>query len=73
MKTVVALLLLALPITALAQRKSCEELKSEIEAKLKSKGVQKYTLDIVPAAEAKDGKEVGSCDGGKKKIVYQRG
>jgi hypothetical protein len=67
----VALSLLALP--ALAQKKACEELKSEIAAKLEAKGVKKYQLDIVGAGEVKDQKVVGSCDGGKKKITYKKG
>ena len=56
------------------QRKPCEELKSEIEAKLQAKGVESYTLGIVPNEEVKDDdKVVGSCDGGTKKITYKRG
>ena len=54
-------------------RKPCEELKSEIEAKLQAKGVDSYTLGIVPNEDVKDEKVVGSCDGGTKKITYQRG
>jgi hypothetical protein len=55
-----------------AQRKPCEELKSEIEAKLKSKGVIRYSLDVVTPTDVKDGKVVGSCDGGTKNSVYKR-
>jgi hypothetical protein len=58
---------------ALAQRKSCEELKAEIEAKLQAKGVTAYTLQIVANEDVKDEKVVGSCDGGTKKITYKRG
>ena len=55
-------------------RKPCEELKSEIEAKLQAKGVESYTLGIVPNEDVKDDdKVVGSCDGGTKKITYKRG
>ena len=54
-------------------RKSCDELKAEIEAKLKDKGVSGYTLDVVEMDAAGDGKVVGSCDGGTRKIVYKRG
>ncbi len=65
--------LLALSLSpALAQKKSCDELKGEIEAKVKEKGVKGYSLDIVAAADVKDQKVVGSCDGGSKKIVYKR-
>ena len=52
--------------------KSCEELKGEIDAKLKAKGVKGYTLKIVPADQVKDQKVIGSCEGGKKKITYDR-
>jgi hypothetical protein len=59
---------------ALAQRKDCGELKSEIEAKIKKNGVETFTLDVVDMdADAKDGKVVGTCDGNTKKIVYKRG
>jgi hypothetical protein len=57
---------------AFAQVKKCEELKSEIEAKLNDKGVTGYTLEIVPADQIKDQKVVGSCDGGKNKITYTK-
>lgn len=63
-------------LPAYAQAKSCDDLKAEIEAKVKSKGVTAYSLDIVAAADAKDAKDtkiVGSCDGGAKRIVYKRG
>jgi hypothetical protein len=78
-KVIVAALVLGLSTTAWAQKKDCNELKSEIEAKLKKNGVDKFTLDIVDAdkqGEGKgkaDGKVVGTCDGGTKKIVYKRG
>ena len=70
---VIALMLLASP--ALAQRKDCEELKSEIEAKIKANGVTVFTLEIVANENVKEGegKVVGSCDGGTKKIIYKRG
>ena len=64
--------LLANPGTALAQRKDCGELKGEIEAKIKKNGVEKFSLDIVEADKQAEGKVVGTCDGGTKKIVYKR-
>jgi hypothetical protein len=63
---------LALSAPAFPEIKPCEELKTEIEAKLKEKGIANYTLAIVPAAEVKDQKVVGSCDGGKNKITYTK-
>ncbi len=67
----IAVLLLA-PIGAYAA-KPCEELKDEIAKKLDEKGIKFYSLEIVPAEKVKDeGKVVGTCDGGKKKILYSR-
>lgn len=51
--------------------KDCNELKAEIEARIKAKGVKSFTLEVV-SGEVKDGKVVGSCDGGTKQIVYKR-
>jgi hypothetical protein len=75
MKRLVAALLLAGPGlwgSARAQAKSCEELKSEIEAKIKKNGVEKFSLEVVDASAQADGQVVGSCDGGTKKIVYKK-
>ena len=76
MKALIAIvvsLLIAAP--ALAQRKDCEELKAEIDAKIKKNGVKEFSLEVVPNEQVKDGagNVVGSCDGGTKKIVYKRG
>jgi hypothetical protein len=54
-------------------RKPCEELKSEIDAKIKKNGVPMYTLDVVDMEVQAEGKVVGTCDGQTKKIVYKRG
>jgi hypothetical protein len=76
MKRALLALLIVLPLSqgvTFAQRKACEDLKTEIAAKLDAKGVKNYTLTIVAAGEVKDtDKVVGSCDGGTKRIVYKR-
>jgi hypothetical protein len=75
MKIVRLLLVVAamfLCASAFAETKKCEELKNEIEAKLKDKGVTNFSLEIVPADQVKDQKIVGSCDGGKNKITYTK-
>jgi len=59
--------------TAWAQSKSCDELKSEIEAKIKKNGVEKFSVDVVDKDAQAEGKVVGTCGGGTKKIVYKRG
>ena len=54
-------------------RKACDELNSEIAAKLDAKGVKNYTLTLVKVGEVKsEDKVVGSCDSGTMKIVYVR-
>jgi hypothetical protein len=66
-----ALSLLAAPL--FAQVKPCDELKSEISAKLAAKGVKDpdSRLTVVAVEDVKDQKVVGSCEGGKKKITYE--
>ena len=68
----IALTLSLLCVTAAAEKKSCEELKMEIAAKLDAKGAKNYTLTIVGKDEVKDEKVVGSCEGGEKRITYSR-
>ena len=75
MKKIIILLVAAAVFcctSAFAEVKSCEDLKAEIEAKLKAKGVKEYTLEIIPADQVKDQKIIGSCAGGTKKISYSR-
>jgi hypothetical protein len=74
MKSLIAIaasLLIASPV--LAQVKPCEELKAEIDTKIKNNGVPAFTTTVVDKDAAEDGKVVGTCDGGSKKIVYKRG
>lgn len=72
-KLVMALGLMTLAGTALAAGKPCEELKSEIAAKIDANGAHGYSLEIVDKGTATDGKVVGTCEGGTKEIVYKRG
>ena len=58
--------------SAFAAGKSCDELKTEIAAKLDAKKVTGYALDIVAADKAGDAKVVGTCEGGAKKITYTK-
>jgi hypothetical protein len=74
MRKIVLILLLAIAaMPAFAQRKDCGELKAEIDAKITANGVQTFTTTIVDKDAEADGKVVGTCDGGTKKIVYKRG
>jgi Protein of unknown function (DUF1161) len=65
-------LVAALAISTSALATPCDQVKSEIAAKLDAKHVSNYTLDVVPADQNSDGKVVGTCEGGAKKIVYTR-
>lgn len=66
---------LLVPACSYAQGpKPCEELKTEIAAKLDAKNVKGYSLDIVDKdKDVADGKSVGTCEGGTKKIIYRKG
>jgi len=70
---ILAAVLLTPACTYAQAAKPCDELKSEIAAKLDAKGVKSYTLEIVPKDQDAEGKAVGTCEGGTKKIVYRRG
>ena len=69
-KLLLAVGLLSLAGTAFA---ACEELKSEIAAKIEANGARHYSLTVVEKGAAADGKVVGSCEAGTKEIVYKRG
>jgi hypothetical protein len=58
---------------AQSMRKDCGELKTEIEEKIRKNGIESFTLAIVDKDAEAEGKVVGTCDGGTKKIVYKRG
>ncbi len=72
-KFLLALGLLSIAGTTLAAGKPCEELKAEIDAKIQAKGASSYTLEVVEKGSAGDKQVVGTCEGGSKEIVYQRG
>jgi hypothetical protein len=65
-------LVLAVSAGAAFAVKPCEELKTEVAAKLDAKGVKNYSLEIVENDKVGDAKVVGSCEGGSKKLTYTR-
>lgn len=71
-KVILAFGLLAMAGSAFAAPKPCEELKSEIDAKIQAKGATSYSLEIVEKGSSTDKTVVGSCEAGSKEIVYQR-
>jgi hypothetical protein len=72
MRKQVLFIALAVTSTAAYAAKPCDELKSEIAAKIDANHVSSYTLEIVTSDQVGDRKVVGSCEGGTKKIVYDR-
>ncbi len=67
----VGMLLVSAPLFA---GTPCEEVGAEITAKLDAKGVKGYRLEVVATDKVgAEQKVVGSCDGGKSKLVYSRG
>ncbi len=68
-----AVICCAMTTSILAAPKPCDELKTEIEAKIQAKGVAAYTLEIVTNDEVHDqNMVVGTCENGTKKIIYQK-
>jgi Protein of unknown function (DUF1161) len=73
MKSIATVTLLLLASAAAYGQKPCEELKAEIAQKLEAKSVKMYSLEIMAKDDKEgDGKVVGTCEGGTKKIVYRR-
>ncbi|KFE53685.1 DUF1161 domain-containing protein [Pseudomonas syringae] len=72
-KLLLAVGLLSIAGTTMAAGKSCDEVKADIDAKIQAKGATSYTLEVVEKGSVTDKKVVGSCEGGTKEIVYQRG
>ena len=64
--------LLFLFASAAAYGQTCESIQSGIDARIRSSGVDHFTLKIVDAGTQTTGKVVGTCDRGTKKIVYAR-
>jgi hypothetical protein len=58
--------------SAWSQADNCETLRQQIETKIASSGVTKFSVTVVAADAAAEGKVVGSCALGSKKIVYAR-
>ena len=53
-------------------RKSCEELKAEIQAQLEAKRITGYALTVIASGDVQGHQIVGSCEGNTKKIAYTR-
>lgn len=49
---------------------TCEELRTQIEAKIRANGVASFSVSIVDAGAPAPGRVVGTCDRGAMKIAY---
>jgi hypothetical protein len=49
---------------------NCEALRADIEARIRAAGVVQPSVTVVAVDAAAPGRTVGSCDLGRKKIVY---
>lgn len=58
--------------TAWAGGLSCETLKEKIAKKVDGKGVKNYQLTIVDKETETKNRVVGTCEGGTKKIIYEK-
>jgi|SRR5208337_2104325 len=68
----VAIVLFASGLAYAQGPKPCEDLKAEIAKKLEANNVKVYTLEIVAKDKDAEGKVVGSCENGTKKIMYSK-
>lgn len=67
------LLAATLALPAAAEGLSCETLREQISAKIRAGGVSQFTLVIADPSAKVDGRVVGSCERGSRKIVYTAG
>lgn len=65
-----AALLAGLLIATAAQATTCESLRTQIEARIAAAGVARFSVTVVEADAPAPGRAVGSCDMGRRKIVY---
>lgn len=88
MRKVVLFLCLALmSLTAVAEILTCDALMARVDAKLQTKGISSYILEIVAventnaangtasavqATKTPEGKEIGTCGGGTKRLIYTK-
>ncbi len=52
---------------------TCDDLRQQIEAKIRARGVSQPVLRVIEAGATPGGQIVGSCERGARRIVYQAG
>lgn len=48
----------------------CDALRAEVESKIRNSGVAQFSVSIVEAGASNPGRIVGTCDQGKRKLLY---
>ena len=72
-RLVLAALFVLSSVPALAQdEQTCEQVRRELETKMRAAGEKDFYLDVLPAGKTGNARVVGSCDQGKMRIVYRR-
>ena len=56
-----------------AQAGNCDAVVASIESRIRANGVSEFSVTAVDAAASAPGRQVGTCDAGRKKILYLRG
>lgn len=51
---------------------TCDEIRASIEARIRANGVANFSVTAVDLAASAPGKQVGTCDLGRKKLMYLR-
>jgi|WetSurMetagenome_2_1015567.scaffolds.fasta_scaffold18886_5 hypothetical protein len=52
---------------------SCDALRASVEAKIRRNGVSDFSVSVIDANKTPNGRVVGSCELGTKKLVYVPG
>lgn len=55
-----------------AHAATCEQLQQSIEARIRANGVADFAVTVVDAAASAPGQVVGTCDQGRRKLLYAR-
>jgi hypothetical protein len=71
-KSILTALALTLACSAF-NASNCEAIQSQVEAKIRGSAVTQFTLTTVETNAPVNGRVVGTCDLGRKKIVYLQG
>jgi hypothetical protein len=70
---IAALTALVTNVSPASAAATCEEVQRSIEARIRANGVSQFSVTPVDAAASAPGQVVGTCDQGRRKLLYVRG